>query len=107
MVVLMDSMRRIKALSETLLLEKVNEAAAISPDDSATKKDIMSLLVRARSNAEKVTVGYEKGPTPATTLGNYRMSNKGMMDQVVCDPTPPTSGFSLKYALADFPRCWP
>ena len=82
MVTLMRSMRSIKAVSGELLLQKINEAAAISPDDSASKKDIMSLLVRARSNAEKVNAGYEKGA--GTTLNDYRMSNKEMMDQVVC-----------------------
>jgi hypothetical protein len=74
---MMESMRRIKTVSEELLLQKINEAAAISPDDSASKKDIMSLLVRARANEEKVNAGV-------STISDYRMSNKEMMNQVVC-----------------------
>jgi len=76
LVTMMESMRRIKEVSEELLLQKINEAAAISPDDSATKKDIMSLLVRARANEEKANAGV-------STISDYRMSNKEMMNQVL------------------------
>lgn len=80
----MDAMRRIRAVSHDLLTQKINEALFVSADDSASKKDIMSLLVRARANGEKVKSesrlsdkGFE------SSSSEYRMSNEEMMGQVL------------------------
>ena len=53
----------------------------VSAEDSASKKDIMSLLVRARMNEEKA-----KAVNLSTELSSrdYRMSNEEMVAQVVC-----------------------
>jgi hypothetical protein len=59
----------------------MNESLFISPDDSASKKDIMSLLVRARANEEKAKPGLQKGPM--TNTDDYRMSDEEMVEQVV------------------------
>ena len=74
--VLLDSMHRIRAVSSEILSEKLSEAAGISPSDSITKKDIMSLLVRARYNEELSKAGQVNDKA-------YRMSNEEMLDQVV------------------------
>lgn len=63
-----DSMYRIKQVSSKMLEEKVADAA-ISASDTVAKRDIMSLLVRARI--------ADKGD-------GYQMSDRAMMDQVVC-----------------------
>lgn len=68
--VLVDSMHRIRAVSREMLASKMADAATISAEDTHAKKDIMSLLVRARS-AEK-------------DQGAYKMSDEAMMNQVVC-----------------------
>lgn len=65
--ILMRSMYRIKKISAQILEEKMQDAA-VNLDDSAAKRDIMTLLVRART--------AEKGE-------GYRMSDASMMDQVV------------------------
>jgi hypothetical protein len=81
LVAIIESMRRIKAVSQELLSQRVIESAIISPDDSATKKDIMSLLVRARANEERVNASYNK---IGSSFDDYRMSDREMMNQVVC-----------------------
>ena len=63
MVSLMKSMCTIKAVSGELLSQKIKESDAISPYDSISKKDIMSLLICARANEEKVNMLTEKGTT--------------------------------------------
>ena len=62
----MESMHRIKAVSATVLAD----ASAVTAEDSVTKKDVMSLLVRARR--------AEKGDE-----GGYKMKDEEMMEQVV------------------------
>jgi hypothetical protein len=67
---MVDSMHRIRTISTEILSSKMSEAAAVAAEDTLAKKDIMSLLVRARS--------AEKGQ------GTYRMSDEAMISQVVC-----------------------
>lgn len=83
MVILMGSMRRIRAVSGQLLSQKIAESAGISPEDSASKKDIMSLLVRARANEEKVKADSVLEKDAANSMSDYRMSNEEMMEQVL------------------------
>lgn len=65
---LVDSMYRIKNISAEILAEKMRESAAVAATDDLAKRDIMSILVRARMS--------EKG-------GGYQMSDQAMMQQVV------------------------
>ncbi|KAL1746407.1 cytochrome P450 [Schizophyllum fasciatum] len=65
---LVESMHRIKRVSAGLLRAKVRAARA-APDDFETKRDIMSILVRARMADEG--------------RGGYAMSDGDMMDQVL------------------------
>jgi hypothetical protein len=82
-----DCMHRIKAVSAQILDQKLKEAEGLDSGDTSTKKDIMSLLVRARKAEEearekekgKFGMGATAGPEP------YKMSDKEMMDQVVSD----------------------
>ncbi|KAL0960785.1 hypothetical protein HGRIS_005806 [Hohenbuehelia grisea] len=67
--VAIDSMHRIKQISAHMLQEKLQESA-VTPDASA-KRDIMSLLVRAR----KADMEQEKAV--------YTLTNQQMMDQVL------------------------
>ncbi|THU80948.1 cytochrome P450 [Dendrothele bispora CBS 962.96] len=83
--IMIDCMHRIKAVSAGILAQKLKEAEGVDSYDTTAKKDIMSLLVRARKaeeesrEKEKVTLGtgVVAGPEP------YRMSNEEMMDQVL------------------------
>jgi len=61
-------MRRIKNVSAQILREKVAETAAVPASDSTLKRDIMSLLVQART---------------AEASGAYKMSDEMMMEQMV------------------------
>ncbi|KAF7967394.1 hypothetical protein HWV62_34447 [Athelia sp. TMB] len=65
---LMRSMYTIKKISAQMLKEKLEDSAHIAADDTAAKRDIMSLLVRARM--------ADKGE-------GYQMSDGAMMDQVL------------------------
>lgn len=77
----MDAMHRIKAVSSSILQEKLEEAEHLeNNEDTAAKKDIMSLLVRARladQKAQQKSVGGGLGAV------SYTMSDAEMMDQVV------------------------
>lgn len=78
--ILVDAMHRIKAVSASILREKMKEAEHLgNNEDTAAKKDIMSLLVQARMADQKShrSVGGGMGPAP------YTMSDTEMMDQVV------------------------
>jgi len=83
--ILIDCMHRIKTVSAKILANKLEEAEGLNSYDTTAKKDIMSLLVRARKAEEesrekersKLGMGAPAGPEP------YRMSDKEMMDQVV------------------------
>ncbi|KAL1715868.1 cytochrome P450 [Schizophyllum commune] len=70
---LLESMHRIKRVSAGILEEKMKEAHS-APGDFETKKDIMSILVRARMAEEKASEGRKVG---------YAMSDGEMMDQVL------------------------
>lgn len=61
-------MRRIKSISADLLAEKIKDAS--SQSDLESKKDVMSILVRARIADMAETEGY-------------MMSDQAMMDQVL------------------------
>lgn len=67
---LIDAMYKVKKISARMLKEKLADTA-VTADDTAAKRDIMSLLVRART--------AEKG-------AGYHMSDAAMMDQVVSIP---------------------
>lgn len=72
---LMDSMYRIRRVSALMLREKMEESV-IALSDTDAKRDIMSLLVRARKmDMEKQRIGG--------VGGGYAMSDREMMDQVV------------------------
>lgn len=68
---LLDSMHRIRKVSRQILSEKIKdlEESGVSADDMHGKKDIMSLLMRARANE--------------TDQRGYAMSNNIMVDQVL------------------------
>ncbi|KAG6877827.1 hypothetical protein C0993_003489 [Termitomyces sp. T159_Od127] len=66
---LIDSMYRIKRVSAKILHQKMEESAVVVSDTEA-KRDIMSLLVRARK------ADLDKDKTV------YAMSDRAMMDQV-------------------------
>lgn len=67
---MLDSMHKIKRISALILKEKMSDTA-VTVSDTGAKRDIMSLLVRARK------ADLEKDNTV------YTMSDKAMMDQVV------------------------
>lgn len=62
-------MYRIKKISREMLTKKMEDVATISAEDTSAKKDIMSLLVRARFDEKD--------------QGAYKMSDDAMVDQVV------------------------
>ena len=64
-------MYRVRKVSRLMLDEKIRDSTMVL-NDSETKKDIMSILVRAR----KAELDGGKG--------GYAMSDRAMMDQVVC-----------------------
>lgn len=66
---LIDAMHVIRKISEQMLEEKMADAHIVV-EAKEPKKDIMSLLVRAR-------IGDKEG-------SGYLMSDQAMMDQVVC-----------------------
>jgi hypothetical protein len=66
-------MYRIKRVSAAILREKTQDTT-VAVSDMNTKRDIMSLLVRAR----KADLDKDKGV--------YAMSDRAMMDQVVSYP---------------------
>lgn len=68
--VTLDSMHKIKRISAQMLEEKMKDSA-VALSDTDAKRDIMSLLVRAR----KAESEQQKGV--------YTMGDKAMMDQVV------------------------
>ncbi|KAF8070436.1 cytochrome P450 [Lyophyllum atratum] len=67
---LIDAMYRIRRVSASMLREKLQDSAVLVSDTDA-KRDIMSLLVRAR----KADLDKDKGI--------YAMSDQAMMDQVL------------------------
>ncbi|TFK35848.1 cytochrome P450 [Crucibulum laeve] len=69
----LDSMHRIREVSATMLAEKMADSA-VSLSDTDAKRDIMSLLVRAR------TADLQENKEKA---GGYAMSDEAMMDQVL------------------------
>ncbi|KAJ3822431.1 cytochrome P450 [Lentinula raphanica] len=77
---LLDAMHRIKAVSASILREKLKEAEYLeNNEDRTAKKDIMSLLVRARRADQKA-----KGPKGGVSESvPYAMSDSEMMDQVL------------------------
>lgn len=65
---MVDAMHRIKGISAEILADRMREASSVAITDDIVKKDIMTLLIRARMS--------EKG-------GGYQMSDEAMMQQVV------------------------
>ncbi|KAF5367336.1 hypothetical protein D9615_010281 [Tricholomella constricta] len=68
--ILVDSMHRIKQVSAGILAEKMRDSA-VAASDTEAKRDIMSLLVRAR----KADTEKDKGA--------YTLSDNAMMEQVL------------------------
>ncbi|PPQ67620.1 hypothetical protein CVT26_006830 [Gymnopilus dilepis] len=68
--VMLESMRRVRKVSATMLQDKLRDSA-VPISDSETKRDIMSILVRAR----KADLDSQ--------AGGYAMSDEAMMDQVL------------------------
>jgi cytochrome P450 len=68
--ILVTSMRTIKDVSAGMLKEKIAEAETVGTNAFAAKRDIMSILVRARQ--------AEKGKADG-----YAMSDQAMMNQVL------------------------
>ncbi|KAG6911171.1 hypothetical protein DXG01_003911 [Tephrocybe rancida] len=69
LTVLLESMHQIKKISATILAERMRDSA-VAVSDSEAKRDVMSLLVRARKAELK-------------DKGAYAMSDKDMMEQVL------------------------
>jgi len=67
--ILVDSMHRIKAVSRAILDERMREAQVVGLTDVEAKRDIMSLLVRARMSDKDETA--------------FKMNDDQMMDQVL------------------------
>lgn len=67
---MIDSMHKIREISKGMLEEKMREGHAVVMEQER-KKDIMSLLVRARKES------LENEP------GGWNLSDEAMMDQVV------------------------
>lgn len=84
---LMESMRIINRLSSEMLAQKMRELLpefeAIHPNDMelAGKKDVMSLLVRARAEYEKQQ--QEKKEGAESEAAGYGMNQQAMLDQVL------------------------
>ena len=72
MTTFIDSVYRIRKISAQILNEKISESELVSLEDTAAKKDIMSLLVRAR---EVENAADEKG-------AGYTLSDEALVDQV-------------------------
>ncbi|PPQ78897.1 hypothetical protein CVT25_002385 [Psilocybe cyanescens] len=68
--IFLEAMHRIRAVSSQMLDDKMRDSA-VPISDSETKRDIMSLLVRARK------------ADMDSKAGGYAMSDKAMMDQVL------------------------
>lgn len=67
-------MSRIRRISREILTEKIHNSA-LTAGDVASKKDIMSLMVRARASDSDGEKGEgEEG---------YRLSDEALVDQVV------------------------
>lgn len=69
-------MHTIKTISAAMLEEKMADAAFVGVDDTRAKRDIMSLLVRAR----KAEINKMDGEGEDN---QYQMSDQDMMDQVL------------------------
>ncbi|KDQ54866.1 hypothetical protein JAAARDRAFT_181568 [Jaapia argillacea MUCL 33604] len=73
-----ESMYRIKSISQRILTERLSEAQSSAVNlehDMQAKKDIMSLLVRARLAGDQANKG--------SGVKGYRMSDGAVMDQVL------------------------
>ncbi|TFK31568.1 cytochrome P450 [Crucibulum laeve] len=76
--ILLEAMHNIRRISSGMLAEKLASASTLNISDTDAKRDIMSLLVRARVADVKEAAGKEGG-----VAGEYRMSDQAMMDQVL------------------------
>jgi hypothetical protein len=81
---LLTSMHTIKTVSQSLLNEKLKDAALVaSSDDMNSKKDIMSLLVKARKAEDDAQESEKKAFAEVPAAPAYRMTDRMLMDQVV------------------------
>jgi hypothetical protein len=88
-------MHRIKAVSRKILDEKLEDSSlsAVGVEDMHAKRDIMSLLVKARKAEEEADAARRTGLASAqdkqiprgveTQRQSYRMSDDMIMNQVV------------------------
>lgn len=74
--VLIESMSRIRRISRQILADKIHDSG-VTAADLSTKKDIMSIMVRARKGDEDAE---EKGEAKN---GVYKLSDEALVDQVV------------------------
>jgi hypothetical protein len=81
---LLTCMHTIKSVSQNLLNEKLEDSAlAASSDDMNSKKDIMSLLVKARKAEDDAQELEKSAFTEVPAAPAYRMTDRMLMDQVV------------------------
>ncbi|KAJ7596250.1 cytochrome P450 [Mycena floridula] len=82
---LISSMRIIRRISSQMLAQKLRELSpeylAIPSDDMevGAKKDVMTILVRAKAEYEK----QQQGKQNSETIEGYGMNSNAMMDQVL------------------------
>ncbi|EIM88719.1 cytochrome P450 [Stereum hirsutum FP-91666 SS1] len=74
--VLIESMSRIRRISAQILADKIHDSG-LTAADLSTKKDIMSIMVRARKGDEDAE---EKGEAKH---GVYKLSDEALVDQVL------------------------
>ena len=89
-------------VSSAMLQEKIKEMSAEPEYESSYKKDIVSLLLRAREAARDPL--RKEGDSNSEL---YMLSDEEMVDQAV-SPCLGLEGFSINSPLriAAFPRCW-
>lgn len=71
-------MSRIRRISAQILADKIHDSG-VTAADLSTKKDIMSIMVRARKGDEDAE---EKGEAKDSG-GVYKLSDEALVDQVV------------------------
>ncbi|KZT23874.1 cytochrome P450 [Neolentinus lepideus HHB14362 ss-1] len=72
---MLDTTRRIRVICAEILASKIAESAVVGSSDTASKKDIMSLLLTARTSEDK-----EQGQASPSA---YRMSDRELIEQML------------------------
>ena len=88
-------------VSSAMLQDKIKEMSDGPQYESSYKKDIISILLRAREAARDPLAKKEKDGNSA----QYTLSDEEMVDQAVSlHLVFPTQAH--QHAVATFPRCW-